>query len=231
MSDDIKSRSSELIINKNIKSPAAEAYRTLRTNLRFINPDNSLDSILLTSSGAGVGKSAVSSNLAAAIAYNNQKVILVDADLREPAQHKFYEMTNYEGLSNILMGEISLAKGIRDSGVENLQIITSGIIPPNPAEMLDSKRMQNILSELEDRADLVILDTPPVVAVTDAIPLSRWVAGVLLVVASGQTHRDMLKKTVETLSQVKANIVGTVLNKYPMDSKKEYFGNYYYENI
>lgn len=221
------SRGDELIVKTHPKSPVAEAYRSLRTSLNYINPDDPLQTLLVTSSGAGEGKSFMVSNLALAIAQNDKKVIVVDADMRKPMQHKFFNMTNFTGLSNILMGEVDLEEGLRETDISKVNLISTGVIPPNPAELLDSKSMQKVIDKLEEKADMVIVDAPPVIPVTDAALLSKHVDGVLLVVASHETDKDILKKTVEKLNFVKANIIGTVLNKYPID-KNGYYNEYYY---
>lgn len=224
----LKSRKDELIAKSNPKSPAAEAYRTIRTNLNFISPDKPLKSLIITSSAAAEGKSLTLVNLAVSMAQNGKKVVIIDADLRKPMQHKFFEMTNFSGLSGILTGEISLEEGMRETGVENIKIISTGIVPPNPAELLASNKMEELVDQVEENADYVLLDTPPVIAVTDATILSNIVDGVLMVVASHQTEEQILSKARETLQKAHANIVGVVLNKYPAHNDSNYYQYYYY---
>lgn len=225
---DLKSRSEELITRKNPKSPVSEAFRAIRTNLNFVSPDNPLKTIVITSSGAADGKSVILANLAISMAQNGQKVIILDADLRKPMQHKFFEMTNFQGLSGILTGEITFDEGLRETGIEGVRLISTGVIPPNPAELLASKRMEEVLEEARNEADVVLLDTPPVIAVADASILASKVDGVILVVASHQTHDQALVKAKENLIRVHANIIGTILNKYPTRRGKGYYQYYYY---
>ncbi len=223
----IKSRDEELITMSRPKSVTAEAYRSLRTNLDFMSPDNPLRSILFTSSGTKEGKSKTISNLAISMAQAGKKTVLLDCDLRKPMLHRFFNLPNYEGLSSVLTDEITSEEALRGGEVENLQIITSGIIPPNPAELLGSKRMGNLLQKLSERFEMVLLDTPPVIAVADAVILGGKVDGVILVVASHQTHREMLSKAYETLKKGQVNIIGAILNKYPLPTRKGYYYDYY----
>ena len=228
MTDELKGRSNELITREHPKSPVAEAYRSIRTSLKYLSPDKPLKSIMVTSSGAGEGKSFIISNLAVAMAQNDNKIIIIDADLRKPMQHRFYDMTNFEGLSSVLTGEISFTEAKRETNIDNIQLISTGVIPPNPAELLDSKKMQEVINKAKEEADIVLIDSPPIIPVTDAMLLSKSVDGVLLVVASHETEREMLVKAKEQLDRVDANILGTVLNKYPTDQKGKYYNQYYY---
>ena len=169
-----------MIVKHNPKSPASEAYRFIRTNISFLSPDNPLTKIAITSSGPSEGKSLTIANLAISMAQNGKKVIIIDADMRKPMQHKFYDLPNFEGLSNILTNEIDFEDGLRETGIDGLQLITTGTIPPNPAELLNSKRMEEIIKRADKEADMVFIDTPPVIAVTDAAVLSNKVDGVIL---------------------------------------------------
>lgn len=216
----------ELIVKHKPKSPVSEAYRELRTNISYLSPDQDLTKIAITSSGPQEGKSLTLANLAIALANNEQKVIIIDADLRKPRQHKLYNLPNYEGLSNILAGEISFVEGLQKTEVEGLELISTGFIPPNPAELLSSHKMEKIINKAEEKADFVIVDTPPVIAVTDATILAKKLDGVLLVVASHETEREMLKKSKEKLKKANVNIIGAVLNKHPIDDGENY--NYYH---
>jgi capsular exopolysaccharide synthesis family protein len=183
---------------------------------------------MVTSSGAGEGKSFMISNLAITIAQNGNNVIIIDADLRKPMQHRFFDMTNFEGLSNILTGEIDFTEAKRETGIENIELVSTGVIPPNPAELLDSQKMQGVIDKAEQEADIVLVDVPPIIPVTDAVLLSKSVDGVLLVIASHETEREMLVKAKEQLDLAEANILGTVLNKYPADKKGKHYNQYYY---
>lgn len=218
-----------MLVLNNPKSPVAEAFRQIRTNLNFISPDRPIETILVTSSGPAEGKSMVLANLAIAMVQNGKKVIVIDADLRKPMQHKFYEMANFNGLSNILTGEIDFATGLRETGIEGLRLISAGQVPPNPAELLGSRKMEEVLVQAKAEADLVFIDTPPVVAVTDAAVLASKVDGTLLIVASHQTEQEILKKAKELLVNARANILGVILNKHPVHqyNKYQYYYNYY----
>lgn len=214
-----------LITISNPRSPIAEAYRALRTNLEFSNLDKSLRALLVTSAGAEEGKSTTLANLAVTIAQSGKRVILVDADLRRPTQHQIFELKNNVGLTDMARDDALLAAPpLQDSGVPNLQILTSGQLPPNPAEILGSKRMSEILVALLERADLILFDAPPVLAVTDAVVLSAKMDGVLLVVSAGKTKRENAKKARAQLEKINARILGAVVNNV----KAEKGASYYY---
>lgn len=214
-----------LITISNPRSPIAEAYRALRTNLEFSNLDKSLRALLVTSAGAEEGKSTTLANLAVTIAQSGKRVILVDADLRRPTQHQIFELKNNVGLTDMARDDALLAAPpLQDSGVPNLQILTSGQLPPNPAEILGSKRMSDILAALLERADLILFDAPPVLAVTDAVVLSAKMDGVLLVVSAGKTKRESAKKARAQLEKINARILGAVVNNV----KAEKGASYYY---
>jgi capsular exopolysaccharide synthesis family protein len=217
-----------LIVQDNPKSPISEAYRTLRTNIQFSSFDNELDTILVTSSGPSEGKSITSANLALSMAEVDKKVLLIDCDLRKPSIHKKFNLSNSKGLSNLLIGQFKFDE-VAQKYNDNMCILTSGTVPPNPSEMLASKKMKQFLDEAKKIFDFIILDTPPVVAVTDAQLLSTMVGGVLLVVAAGQAEIGAAEKAKELLNNVKANIIGVVLNKAEVTGGKKYgYYHYYY---
>ncbi len=223
----IKSRDEELVVENHPKSIVAEAYRTLRTNISFLSPDEPLKTIMVTSGGPVEGKSLTVANLGISFAQAGKKVIIIDADLRKPMQHRFFKLTNFDGLTSILTGEKEFSSVIRESGINNLKILTSGVTPPNPSELLGSKKMDSILEQAKEEADSVLVDVPPVIAVTDGLVLASKVDGVVLVVASQETHREMVAQAKENLEKVKANIVGTVLTKVPIESGGKYYYYYY----
>ncbi|AGK95903.1 CpsD/CapB family tyrosine-protein kinase [Clostridium pasteurianum] len=217
-----------LIVKDNPKSPISEAYRTLRTNIQFSSFDNNLDTILVTSSGPSEGKSVTASNLAVAMSEIGKKVLIIDCDLRKPSIHKKFNVSNNKGLSNLLIGQSEFDEVVQKY-TENLYVLTSGTVPPNPSEMLESNKMKSFLEEAESKFDFVLIDTPPVIAVADAQILSTMVKGVLLVIASGEAEIAGVKKAKELLDQVKANIIGVVLNKENINSGKKYgYYHYYY---
>jgi capsular exopolysaccharide synthesis family protein len=218
------------------QSPAAEAYRTLRTNVQFASVDAPLMRVLITSSGPDEGKSTAVANLAVAMAQADLKVILVDCDLRRPSQHTLFNLPNNEGLTTLFLGRPAAA-GVSAGGssggaaasthmepplqrtaLPTLFVLTSGPLPPNPAELLASARMDAVLDELTRRADIVLLDTPPVVAVTDASVLSSKVDGCLLVVGAGIAKRDLVRRAKAQLEAVHAKVIGVVVNNVPSDS-------------
>ncbi|KXS40794.1 MAG: capsular exopolysaccharide family protein [Candidatus Frackibacter sp. T328-2] len=232
MSDETKrrvqSRDRELVVRHNPKSPLAESYRTLRTNIRFLSPDDPLQTIAMTSSTPSEGKSITIANLAISMTQNGQEVIIIDTDLRKPMQHRFFKMTNFAGLSNILTNEIELKEGIRETGVERLKLVSSGSVPPNPSELLSSKKMTEVIEEVEELADIVLLDCPPIIAVSDPMVIANKVDGVILVVASHETEDKALVKAKEMLDKVQANIIGTILTKYRVGESKGYYSGYYH---
>jgi protein-tyrosine kinase len=217
-----------LITISNPRSPIAEAYRALRTNLEFSNLDKSLRSLLVTSAGAEEGKSTTLANLAVTLAQSGKRVILVDADLRRPTQHQIFGLKNNAGLTDMVRDDAMLATPpLQETSVPNLQVLTSGQLPPNPAEVLGSKRMSEILTALSQNADIVLLDAPPLLAVTDAAVLSSRVDGVLLVVSAGKTKRENARKAQSQLEKINARVIGAVLNNVKADSNAQ---TYYSES-
>nr|WP_089803495.1 CpsD/CapB family tyrosine-protein kinase [Halolactibacillus alkaliphilus] len=210
----------------NPRSPISEQYRTIRTNLQFAAVDSDLRTLLITSSGPGEGKSSTTANLALVFAQQGKKVLLVDADLRKPTAHYTFRVDNRVGLSSVLVGEMDYLKAVDASEEENLDILSSGPIPPNPSELLGSKAMQHFIEQAKESYDLIIFDTPPVLAVTDAQVLANLVDGTLFVVRSKATDQESAKKAKELLAPAKAKLLGAVLNDKEV-SKNSY---YYYAN-
>ena len=219
----------KLFTLKNPKSVVSEAFRTLRTNIQFTNIDKSIKTIVITSSGQGEGKTTVTSNLATSIAQTEKRVLLIDCDMRKPRVHKVFGVTNLEGLTNILMGEKNLTdvsfKG--DQDIQSLTIVTSGPIPPNPAELLGSRRMSDFLQDMRDQFDMVILDSPPINLVTDSAILSTITDGTIMVVEVGKTDIEAAVSGKELLEKVNANLIGVVLNKIPTRGRSYYNYSYY----
>lgn len=213
-----------LIVEKQPKSIPAESYRTLRTNIQYSSFDKEIKRILVTSAEPGEGKSTTAANLAVAFSQDEKKVLLIDCDLRKPSVHKQFRISNNIGLSDVVMDNSKLKKAINKHN-EYLDILPSGKIPPNPSELLGSKAMENLLNELQKEYDIIILDTPPVQAVTDSQILSTKVDGVILVVRAERTKKDSVKFAKESLQKVKANIIGVVLNGGERTRDKYY---YYY---
>ncbi|AND83737.1 polysaccharide biosynthesis tyrosine autokinase [Clostridium tyrobutyricum] len=217
---------SELITIQDPKSPVSEAYRTLRTNIQFSSVDNEVQTIMITSSGPGEGKSTTSSNLAAVMAESGAETIIIDCDQRKPTLHKKFLVSNKKGLSDVLAGKAEFKDAVVSTGIDNLDLLTSGTKPPNPSGLLASRRMKTFIEELKEKYRYIIVDTPPVIAVTDAQIVSTYVDGCILVVASSQADRDAALKAKKLLEKVNANILGTVLNKVEAKGKG-YYGYYY----
>lgn len=216
-----------IIADVNPKSPISEAYRTLRTNIDFSNIDEELKTIMLTSAGPAEGKSTTATNLAVVYAQNDRKVLIVDADLRKPTMHHTFNKSNRWGLTNVLTGKTQLSDVISETHVPNLHVLPSGPIPPNPSEILASKRMTVVLGELRNMYDLVIVDTPPALAVADAQIMATKCDGVILVIYAGSTKRDAIVKVKANMDHVKANVIGAVLNNVDRKSGEGYYYYYY----
>jgi len=215
-------------VTSNPRSPMAETFRTLRTNLEFASVDKPLKTILITSPGSGEGKTTVATNLAAVMAQANKRVILLEGDLRRPRVHRALGMSNQIGLSDVFRGQMDIRDVARYSKVKDLAAITSGSLPPNPAELLGSARMVQILARLVESASVVIIDSPPFV-VSDATVLSAKVDGVLLVIQPGRTHAEAARAMLAQLERAGAHVVGVVMNRVPRKNAN-YYGYYRYEN-
>jgi capsular exopolysaccharide synthesis family protein len=175
------------------------------------------------------GKSVTAANLAAVMAQSGQRVVLVDADLRRPTQHRIFELNNHQGLTTALVeSEAALSDLLQTTRVENLSVVTSGPLPPNPSELLGSRRMEAVIEALQQRAEVVIFDSPPVMAVTDATVLAARVDGTLLVINSGKTRRALAQRSVETLAAVGARVLGVALNRLASRHGGYYYYHYYY---
>ncbi len=210
-------RLNELITVSEPRSPISEAYRTLRTNLDFASLDQALKTLVVTSAGVGEGKSTTLANLAVVSAQAGRRVVLVDADLRRPTLHQVFGLGNETGLTTMMMEDAALASPpLQATGIEGLAVLPSGPLPPNPAELMGSRRMEEVITTLAEQADQVFFDTPPVVAVTDAAVLATKVDGVLLVVSAGKTRREYARTAVQRLEQINARLVGTVLTNLQM---------------
>ncbi len=208
----------DLITLTNPRSPATEAYRTLRTNLTFAALDKPIETLVVTSAAPGEGKSTVLANLAVTMAQGERRVILLDADLRRPGLHEIFGIVNDRGLTTMIVEEAVLDDPpLIDVGVDNLWLMPSGPMPPNPADILGSRKMEEVIAVLRARADVVLFDAPPIIAVTDAAVLGTKVDGVLLVVCAGRTRREHAQRARELLERVHVRIVGAVLNDAPRD--------------
>jgi protein-tyrosine kinase len=220
-----KEKNRSLISYFKPKSPIVEQFRTIRTNIEYASIDEKICTILVTSSGPGEGKTTIISNLAVVMAQQGKKVLLIDADLRLPTIQYTFQISNSQGLTNVLTQKKSLEDVIVNGKIENLDLLPSGPIPPNPSELLASKAMDELIRQATSNYDLVLFDAPPVLAVTDAQILANSCDGTILVVSSGKTVIDEAKKAKELLVQAKAKLLGTVLNR---KDKKESQYYYYY---
>ena len=226
----------ELIVQRSPKSPIAEVFRTLRTNIQFMNSKKTLKTLLFTSTMPGEGKSWISSNLAITFAQAGKKVILIDADMRKGRLHNMFQTDKVPGLSNYLSGIDSLGnthndiiKYVRGTEIDNLFLIPAGNIPPNPSELLASELTVEMLERLKDVFDIVILDGTPSLLVTDAIILSRLVDNTIIVTSHKFTKKDNLQKVKKAIENVGGNIAGVVINKIPVNVSK-YESTYYYSS-
>ncbi len=207
------------------RSPAAEAFRSLRTNLEFARVDAPLRCLLVTSSTPNEGKSTIAANLAVAFAQAGHRTLLIDADLRKPAVHRIFQLSNSQGITTLLRSnDVNESVIIQRTGIDNLSVLTTGPLPPNPADLLRSKRFQDLLTKLDQTADVVILDGPPLSGLADAAILSKMVDGTLLIVRGSKTRRGALGHTREVLARVDASVLGVVINR-----AKEPASAYYYQ--
>jgi capsular exopolysaccharide synthesis family protein len=218
----------KLITKLDPRSPISEQYRTIRTNINFSSIDNEINTLMVTSTGPGEGKSTTVANLAVVFAQQGKRVLLVDADLRKPTVHYTFNFPNTTGFTNVLTNDSSLDESIRQTDVENLFVLTCGPIPPNPSELLGSRAMKHFLEKALEKFDMVIFDTPPVLAVTDAQVLANQCDGTILVVGSEKTEKDQAVKTKELLEAANAKLLGVVLNNKKNQKKDHQY--YYYGN-
>ena len=212
------------IVERKPKSIQAEAYRSLRTNIQYSSFDKEYKTLVVTSANPGEGKTTVSSNLALVLSQGEKKILLIDCDMRRPSIHKRFRVTNTHGITDLLLGKKSIDSVINKFN-NNLHIITSGKIPPNPADMLDSKVMTKFLDAMKNEYDYIVIDTPPIQAAADAQILSTKTDGILVVVRAGETKKDSVIDSISKLKKVNANIIGTVLNGVENKNEK-YYCNY-----
>jgi protein-tyrosine kinase len=218
-----------LIAETDPRSTASEAYRTLRTNIRFAGLDQSCRSILVTSATAGEGKTTTAANLGVVIAQAGSRVCLVDSDLRRPSLHRIFGLENDTGLTTALLQDVPFAEVARPTRIANLVALTSGPLPPNPAEMVGSKRMHDLVKGAASDFDVVLCDSPPVLAVSDPVVLATQCDGVLFVVRVGATGHDVIRRAAEQIEAVKGKILGVLLNSVN-PAAHGYRYHYYYES-
>lgn len=210
------------------KSPVTEAFRTLRTNIQFTGMERELKTLLITSAQPKEGKTITAANLAVVMAQAEQKVLLIDGDLRKPSLNLLFRTPNEVGLTDLLFNKVKIKHTLKNVGNNNLFLITTGRMSPNPAELLGSERMSELLEELKQEFDIILFDTPPLLPVTDGQLLSRRVDGVLLVVSSGKTSCEQAVKAKGLIEHVGGHIAGVVLNNKKVKHNRHYYknGNY-----
>ncbi|MEN2666960.1 CpsD/CapB family tyrosine-protein kinase [Listeria aquatica] len=204
-------------------SPLYEQFRMIRTGIDFTSIDKENNVVMVTSSESGTGKSTIASNIAVVTAQSGKKTLLIDTDLRKPTIHKIFSKNMYNGLSNLITGDLELEEVLQKTSVNNLSIMTSGIIPPNPTDLLASTRMKKILAELRTKFDFIIIDTPPVTIVPDALVLADEIDGAILVIRYHKTLKEEAKKALDKLKFTRVNLLGAILN-----GTKDLNKNYYY---
>lgn len=209
------------------KSVISEQYRAIRTNIEYSNVDQNTKTILVTSSDKNEGKTTTVSNLAVSFANLNKKVLLIDCDLRNASIHKMFKINNIYGLTDILAKDRAVDKCIQETELENLYVLTAGSTPPNPAEILSSEKMKNLIEDLKNMYDYIFIDTPPIGLVTDAGVLSSFIDGVVLVVKSESVEKKYLEETKKKLDAVDARILGAILNSYKSEQKDYNYYSYY----
>jgi protein-tyrosine kinase len=224
----VNSNQRNIITHLDPRAPISEQYRTIRTNIQFSSVDESIKSLLITSSGPGEGKSTTVANLAIVFAQQGKRVLLIDADLRKPTVHYTFQLNNHIGLTNVLTKQSTIEASVNKTDIDNLFVMSSGPIPPNPAELLGSKAMDEFLEAALQQYDMVIFDTPPVLAVTDAQILANKCNGTILVVNSGKTEIEPAVKAKELLVSSNGKLLGVVLNNKKVKDSQYYY--YYGKN-
>lgn len=217
-----------LVTQNDPKNPAAEAYRVIRTGIQFAQAGKELQTIALTSCTPNEGKSTTISNLAVVLTQAGKSVLLIDCDMRNPTLHKNFNLSNKVGLSSCISMGTALSDAVQKTSIEGLYALTGGVIPPNPSELLGSEQMKNVLQRAKEQYDYVLIDTPPVMPVTDALIVGRFVDGMILVIASAEIKVEMARDVKNQLVNAGANILGVVLNKVRSEHHGYGYGYYYY---
>ncbi|MFJ8526843.1 CpsD/CapB family tyrosine-protein kinase [Bacillus sp. NPDC094106] len=213
----------QLIAHQQPKSPISEQYRNIRTNIEFAAVDTNFQSLIVTSANSGEGKTITAANMAVVFAQQGKKVLLIDADMRKPALHQMFQVDNIFGLTNVLTQSKHFEMCIQKTSVDNLHFLSCGPIPPNPAELLGSKSMQELLTQAYSMYDLVIIDMPPILAVTDAQIMANQCDASVLVVRSGSTEKGATVKAKGLLESAKGKLLGVVLNDCEREQSLYYY--------
>ncbi len=216
----------KFLVKDNPSSPIAEAYRKIATNIEFSNIDNEIKTIMVTSAKQDEGKTTTICNLAMVMTELKKKILLMDLDLRKPAVHKIFELSNKKGLTDLLINKDDYKTYIQNV-YPGLDILTTGMIPANPAEIINSRTLKELIKEMAKCYDYIFLDAPPVMLVSDPITISTYANAVIIAIEHGKTEKDLVKKAVDSLKQVNANIIGAVFNNIPVSNQSNY---YYYRS-
>ena len=217
-----------LIAHNDLKNPETEAYRVIRTSIQFAQAGKELKTLAVTSCIPNEGKSMTAANLAVVLTQAGKSVLLLDCDMRNPTVHKNFGLSNKLGLSSCISMGTALSDAVQKTSIEGLYALTGGVIPPNPSELLGSEQMKNVLQRAKEQYDYVLIDTPPVMPVTDALIVSRFVDGMILVIASAEIKVEMARAVKNQLQHAGANILGVVLNKVRSEHHGYGYGYYYY---
>jgi capsular exopolysaccharide synthesis family protein len=226
MKGPVNNVSAELVSVHSPNSKVSEAYRGLRTSIMFSSTDNKPSVIMMTSAGPNEGKTLTCSNLATTLALSYQPILLIDGDMRKPRIHEVIQSSRKKGLSSVLVGKDTLADAIVETSEKGLHVLPVGPIPPDPSELIGSKAMEKLIAGLKKKFAFIIIDTPPVMAVTDAVALSPFVDGVILITRAGSTPRQVIKHSLDQLRAVNANILGVVLTGVGTGKDSYYYSQY-----
>lgn len=215
-----------IITHLSPKSPVSEAFRNMRTNIMFSDVDNERKVMAITSNDGSEGKTTILANYGVTLCQSGKRVLIIDCDLRKPQVHRRFELDNAKGLTNLLLKEISIEEACQQTEVPDFFAITAGPIPPNPSEILASRRMTEIMAELKQQFDYILLDTPPLGLVTDAAVLSPIVDGYIVLVSLGTVQRDGLLNILDIFEKINAHVIGVVANKVPVPKRFSKYGYY-----
>lgn len=215
----------QLVSYTNPKSLVSEQYRTLRTNIKFSSPDKEIRSILITSAIQAEGKSTTAANLAIVFAQEGKQVLIIDADMRKPSIHNIFSVKNNIGLSSVLVRQTRLKEALQSTQIKNLDVLTCGLIPPNPVELLGSVSMADLMEQLKEMYEIIIVDAPPLLVVADSQILATLCEGTVLIISSGETEKQQALKAKEILTSSNSRLIGAVVNNYKMPKEKS---TYYY---
>jgi capsular exopolysaccharide synthesis family protein len=213
-------------VKEDQKSPIAEAYRKIATNIQFANIDSNVKIIMISSCLASEGKTTTIGNLASVMAELNKKILLIDLDLRKPAVHKQFNLSNRMGLTDLLLNKDDFNVYLQHI-YPGLDVITSGKIPANPTEVINSNAIKDLIKKLSDYYDYIFLDTPPLALVSDPLTIATFSDAVILTIAHSEAEREVVKKSIDSLKQVNANIIGAIFNKIPVSKHNKHYYSYY----